>query len=160
MKNFSLKILPVVILLTALSSCVSLPSQQKMQSEVANYSLPKQNQGKDTLVYVVRPSNIGALIKFNVFVDNKEKPSEVGYTKGNEYIYFSVKPGSHTIFSKAENWAEIAIDGKPSETIFIKQNASMGFVMARNSVEKIDETEAKYHIRKAKVGLILKENLQ
>ena len=136
----------------------SLPSQQKMQSEIVNYNLPKQNQGKDTLVYVVRPSIVGTLIKFNVFVDDKEKSSEVGYTRGNEYIYFSVKPGAHTIFSKAENWAEIAIDGKPSETIFIKQNASMGFVMARNSVEKIDETEAKYHIKKAKVGSILKES--
>ena len=41
---------------------------------------------------------IGALIRFNVFVDNQEDASEVGCTRGNQYIYFQVPPGDRKIY--------------------------------------------------------------
>jgi hypothetical protein len=156
MKKFFLKNILALILLIIISSCAFTPNIEKMKLETINYSLPRINEGQDALIYVVRPSNLGTLVRFNVFVDNKDKSSEVGYNRGNEYIYFFVKPGSHTILSKAENWDFVTIDAKPNDIIFIKQNTSVGFIMARNSLEIIDETEAKYHIKKAQKGTFLK----
>ncbi len=155
MKTFLLKILPVIALII-MSSCAATPSAKEMREEVANYNLPKNNDDKKTLVYIVRPSKIGGTIRFNVFVDNKENSAEVGYTRGNQFIYFFVEPGSHTIFSKAENWADIEIEGKPKETIFIKQIPEFGIVMTRNSLEQINEIKAKYYIKHGAVGTIIK----
>ncbi len=87
--------------------CASAPSMEKMQAEVAGYELPKAATADQGLVYVVRPSNAGGLVRFNVFLDDREDASEMGYNRGNQYIYFYVEPGKHTISSKAENWADL-----------------------------------------------------
>jgi hypothetical protein len=80
----------------------------------------------------------------------------MGYTRGGQYIHFFITPGKHVIFSKAENWAEINIDAKEGNVIFIKQNPSMGFIMARNSLELIEEIEGKYHVKNTEIGEIIK----
>lgn len=68
-----------------------------------------------------------------------------------------MSPGNHIIYSKAENWAEIKIDAKPRDVIFIKQITSMGIIMARNSLEQIQDTEGKYCVKNASLGTIKKE---
>ncbi len=141
-------------LLATLSSCAV--STEKMKKETANYNLPVKAQKDKALVYVVRPSNMGGLIKFNVFLDDKERDSEMGFNTGNKYIYFFVSPGKHKIFSKAENWADVEIDAKDNEQIFVKQNTSMGFIMARNSLEIVPELEGKYYVKNAKKGVVRK----
>lgn len=152
-----IRIILAIILLSALSCCAGIPSIEKMKVETSSFNLPKQNDGHDVLVYVVRPSKFGGIVKFDVFVDGKEDASEVGYNRGKKFIYFFVKPGQHTIFSKSENTAEIAINGKAGETIFIKQDASVGAVLIRNSLQIITETEGKYYIKNSALGTINKE---
>lgn len=146
-----------ILSLTLFAGCATLPSPEKMAMEVSGYNLPKQSEAPSALIYVVRPSMFGGLIRFNVFLDDKEDNSEMGYTRGSQYIYFFVSPGKHIIFSKAENWAEITIDAKTGETIFLQQDTSMGFIMARNSIEQIQELEGKYHVKKTSLGTIIKE---
>ncbi|MBI5676565.1 MAG: hypothetical protein HZC48_12220 [Nitrospirae bacterium] len=128
-----------------------------MALDVSNYSLPKQSEAVNALIYVVRPIALGGAIRFNVFLDDKEDSSEMGFTRGLQYIYFFVSPGKHAIFSKAENWAEINIDVKEGETIFLKQNPSMGIVFARNSLELIQEIQGKYYVKNTSIGEIKKE---
>src|SRR5213080_2324074 len=94
-----------LISVALLYGCASAPSADKMQTELAGYSLPKAAVSEKGLIYVVRPSNVGTAVRFNVFLDDQEANSEMGYTRGNQYIYFYVTPGTHTINSKAENWA-------------------------------------------------------
>src|SRR3990170_5416854 len=141
------KIIPCLFLLmfaSFLTGCATIPTHEEMSAGISGYTLPKQPDGEYTLLYVVRPSGLGAVIRFNVFLDDKEDSSEMGYTRGGQYIYFYVTPGKHKILSKAENWAELDIDAKPKETLFLKQNVEFGIIMARNSMTQLQELEGKY----------------
>ena len=149
------KLLILLPLLLAIS-CATVPSSEQMKSETENYNLPSKASTKDSIIYIVRPSQVGGLIRFNVFLNNKEVKSEMGYTRGKNFIYFSVIPGHHKIFSKAENTAEIEIDAEAGKEVFIKQNATMGFIMARNNLELITEAEGKYHVKNSSFGTVLK----
>lgn len=133
-------------------------SRETMQQNITGYTLPVKPNSESALVYVVRPENVGMLVKFNVFLDDKNESSEMGYTRGNEYIYFNVKPGSCNIFSEAENWADLSLKNvKAGDTIFIMQEVNMGLLYARNSLKIIDEVEGKYYVKNAKQGTVLKE---
>ncbi|OSR42893.1 hypothetical protein BV323_01062 [Pseudomonas syringae pv. actinidiae] len=57
-----------------LYGCAS-PSMEKMQAEVSQYTLPKPAVADKGLIYVVRPSNAGMMVRFNVFLDDKEAES-------------------------------------------------------------------------------------
>jgi hypothetical protein len=81
----------------------------------------------------------------------------MGYTRGNEYIYFYVTPGSHTINSKAENWADLKVDVRAGEVVYVKQEVDMGFVMARNNLSKLSDTEGRYLVKEASLGTVAKE---
>ena len=149
----------VALAATALSifaGCASLPSPETMRAETSSFVLPKLPEAGKAIVYVVRPSSLGALVRFNVFLNDQEANSEMGFTRGTEYIYFSVPPGDHKIFSKAENWAESLVSVKAGDIVFIQQDTSMGFIMARNSLLKIDELPGKYRVKTLTVGTIIK----
>ena len=68
-----------------ITGCASLPSPEVMKAETDTYQLPKLPEQGKAIVYVVRPSSVGGLIRFNVFVDDQEASSEMGYTRGNQY---------------------------------------------------------------------------
>ena len=139
-----------------LSGCATLPSPEVMKAETATYQLPKLPEKGKAIVYVVRPSSVGGLIRFNVFVDDQEASSEMGYTRGSQYIYFGLAPGDHKIYSKTENWAEALVSAKAGDIIFLQQDASMGFVMARNNILKVEDYQGKYYVKTLTVGTILK----
>ena len=140
----------------AVTGCASLPSPEAMKTATADFQLPKLPGAGEAMVYVVRPSSMGSMVRFNVFVDDQEAASEVGYTRGSQYIYFSLRPGEHRIMSKAENWADTSVSVKASDVVFIEQDPSMGVVMARNSLVKLDDLPGKYHVKSLSVGTILK----
>lgn len=138
------------------AGCASLPPLEKMQAEVAGYQLPKLPPEGKAMVYVVRPSPLGGLIRFNVFLDDQEAVSEMGWTRGSQYVYFNVTPGAHKIMSKAENWAETLIDVKAGEIAFLQQEPAMGIIMARNNLFKLDEVTGKYHVKTLTAGTLIK----
>lgn len=142
-----------------ITGCASLPSPEVMKAETATYQLPKLPEQGKAIVYVVRPSSVGGLIRFNlldgrfnVFVDDQE----VGYTLRSQYIYFSLPPGEHKIYSQAENWAETLVSVKAGDIIFIQQDASMGIFRARNNIFKLEDYQGKYHVKTLTVGTIIK----
>ena len=147
-----------VLSIALLYGCVSIPSMDKMQAEVAGYSLPKPAVADKVLVYVIRPSNAGALLRFNVFLDDKEAESEMGYNRGNQYIYFYMPSGQNVISSKAENWADLTVTAKAGEIIYVKQEVEMGVVMARNSLKVLSDVEGRYLVKGAALGTIAKES--
>src|SRR3990170_4812761 len=102
----------IAVVVVAVAGCATAPTPEAMRAETANYQLPKAPEGDNALVYVVRPSSVGGLVRFNVFVGDRQDSSEMGYTRGSQYIYFNVPPGEHKIYSKAENWAEVVISVK------------------------------------------------
>jgi hypothetical protein len=148
----------LVAALAAITGCASLPSPEVMKAETAQFQLPKLPEAGKAIVYVVRPQGAGALIRFNVFVDDQEAASEMGYTRGSQYIYFNVTPGEHKLFSKAENWAEMNVSAKAGDIIFIQQEPSMGIIMARNNIFKIEDYQGKYHVKTLTMGTIIKSD--
>jgi len=151
------KIIFVGLVVLQFAGCATLlPPPAQMREETANFTLPKLPEEGNAIVYVVRPDNIGGLIRFNVFVDDKKDSSEVGYTRGKQYIYFGVTPGEHQILSKAENWAAANITAKPGDIFYLQQIPTMGVLMARNSIAKIEEYEGKYQVKKLKLGTLEK----
>lgn len=149
--------LTAVLFVLLLSSCASLPSPEEMKKATENYSLPKSANNEKALIYIVRPSGLGALVRFNVYLDDKEAASEMGYNRGGQYIHFYTTPGPHKILSLAENWAEVNINPKAGEILFIKQNPEMGIIMARNNIQSIEELEGKYHVKSLTLGTVIKE---
>ena len=148
--------LAVTGLAVLVTGCASLPSPEKMKAETATYQLPKLPEVGKAIAYVVRPAGVGGLVRFNVFVDDQESASEVGYTRASQYIYFNLTPGEHKVFSKAENWAETAVSVNAGDIVFIRQEPSFGVIMARNNLFKLEEYEGKYHVKTLTVGTILK----
>ena len=147
-----------VVSIALLYGCASAPSMEAMQAEVAQCSLPKAPVADKGLVYVVRPSNAGMMVRFNVFLDDQEADSEMGYNRGNQYIYFYVTPGTHVIRSKAENWAEVTVTAKAGEVISLKQEVEVGVVMARNSLKVLNDVEGRYLVKDAALGAIAKDS--
>ncbi|MFH1962227.1 MAG: DUF2846 domain-containing protein [bacterium] len=127
-----------------------------MKADISGYELPKMPEAGKAIVYVVRPSFVGTLIKFGVFVDDKEVSSEMGYTKGVQYIYFNLLPGEHQILSKAENWASINVIAKAGDILFIQQEPKMGVLIARNELRVPQEYEGKYRVKHLTMGTIIK----
>ena len=146
----------ILVAVAAVSGCASLPAPEVMMAETANYQLPQAPLPNKAMVYVVRPSPIAGLIRFNVFVGNQEAESEVGYTRSSEYIYFTLEPGQQKIYSKAENWAEIVVSAKAGEVIFLQQEPAMGVVMARNNLFRLEDYQGKYHVKTLTLGTLLK----
>lgn len=138
-----------------LSGCATVPAPEAMRAEIAGFSLPKRPEAGQAMIYVVRPSAVGTLIRFNVFLNDQEPKSEVGYTRGGQHIYFAVPPGTHRVFSKAENWAEVQVTLKAGEVAFIQQDPSIGVIMARNTLLVLDETTGTYQVKKTSLGTLL-----
>jgi hypothetical protein len=157
-KKRSITIVIISVALAALSGCATLPSPEVMKSETAGYQLPKLPDPGKAIVYIVRPSPLGGLIRFNVFVDDQEAVSEMGYTRSSQYIYFNLKPGEHKIYSKAENWAETSVSAKEGDIFFLQQEPTMGFLMARNSIYKLEDYQGKYDVKTLSVGTIIKSD--
>jgi hypothetical protein len=142
----------VVLNTLLLVGCSSLPPVEEMKKEASGFKLPKTPVAGKAAVYVVRPSSLGSMVRFNVFIDGEEPEREVGFTRGSQYIHFDLEPGNHKILSKAENWATQNVSAKPGDILFIKQDPSMGFIMARNELVEIPEYEGKYHVKTLEPG--------
>jgi hypothetical protein len=142
----------------AAAGCATLPSPDAMKAEIANYQLPKLPEPGKALVYVVRPSGMGGLVRFNVFLGDQEPQSEMGYTRASQYIHFNIPPGNHKIYSKAENWAELLIAAREGDIVFVQQNVAMGVVMARNNLHTLEDYQGKYHVKNLTPGTILKQD--
>lgn len=150
------KYFAIIFTFIFIHGCATLPSPEQMRAETRDYKLPKYPEQGNAIVYIVRPSSLGGIVKFNVFLDDQNPNSEMGFNRGSQYIYFSVKPGEHTIESKAENWSQWKINVKAGDILYIQQEASMGIIMARNTIFKIDEEQGKYHVKTLQLGTILK----
>ena len=158
-KIMSLTLMSVIILLLSGCGRASLPTPEVMKKEIQGFKLPKLPEKGKALVYVVRPEVFGFAIKFNVYIDDEQSTSEMGYTRGQQYIYFNVKPGKHEIKSLAENWAGVNINVKEGDIIFLEQESKMGVVYARNKLyNDYTQLAGKYRVKTLKLGTIIKSD--
>jgi hypothetical protein len=147
-KNRGLKSCVIFFALLLFWSCASMPQPEEMKAQAAGYQLPKLPDEGKAIVYVVRPSTDYGFAILHVYIDNKEPASEIGNTKGGQYISFNITPGVHTILSKGENWSEINVSAKAGDIIFIKQETAMPILHgARNKLVSLQDYEGKYYLK-------------
>lgn len=155
--HHKLAVLACVSVLVA--GCATPPPAETMKAEIAGYQLPKGPPAGRALVYVVRPSAVGGLVRFNVFVDDQADSAEVGYTRGNQYLYFSLPPGEHKIYSKAENWADLVLTVNAGDIVFVQQEVAVGMLMARNSLSRLEDYQGRYYVKTLSEGTIHKPEI-
>ena len=110
----------------------------------------KTPEGK-ALIYIIRPSFFGKLIKFKVYCGTEY----IGYTRGQNYLYAFLKPGKHNLISKAENKSELQLDIEADKTYYVKQKVSFGFIKSRNKLILLNETEGEIAKNKCKPSKFL-----
>ncbi len=153
------KLLVILGILLTIGCSPQIPSPESLNKQIANFQLPKLPEEGKAIVYIVRPARVwGGVIRFRVYVDLLTEKYKVGSTVGGQYIYFSIQPGKHLIFSKAENTSSINVDIIAGDIIFFKQEVNPGGFYARNSLVRIPEIEGKYYIKKLNQGRILFKN--
>lgn len=152
-----MKSLFFLITLLSLVSCAV--SRQQMEQNIAGYNLPHKPEKGEGVIYVVRPSGVGALVRFNVYLDVHTNDNEMGWNRGSQFIYIFAKSGEHKLFSLAENNEEMTVNVKEGQPTFIRQDAYMGLIMARNGLTVVDEVEGKYWVKNLSEGKIIKTRL-
>ncbi len=113
------------------------------------------DEDKMALIYVYRnDEHFGSHLSFYVYVNNpKDNQMLAGFTKGHQYIYFYLKPGKYTIYSKADNIDKINLKVSPGEIYCIKQIPLPG-IKATNEIQLVQNEEAKKSINQYEVGNI------
>lgn len=135
----------------AATGCASLPSPEAMKTATADFQLPKLPSNGEAMVYVVRPSWAGGLDRFDVSIDTHD----VGYTRGGQYIYFSVQPGEHMIRSKADNWGGTSVYLMPGEIKFLQQDPFFFVLGTWNQLHELEDLPGKYLVKNLFLGTIL-----
>jgi len=166
-KNRILKFCNPFIVFFILLGCTNLPSSQtrlnEMNAHDANYQLPKLPENEKAIVYVVRPSIDCKPYSFFVFIDILKPETEMGSTKGGQYIYFDLIPGEHKIISKVDYWntvAEINISVKAGDIIFLEQEPDMGFITLNNKILPLQDYQGKYYVKTLARGIFSNQNQQ
>jgi hypothetical protein len=152
------KALLLALAVALLGGCAGTPNmtQDEMQADVAGFRLPQEPAPGTGMIYVVRPSPLGGLVRFNVFLNDQGDDAEMGHTRASQYIYFAVPAGRHRIYSKAENWAEIDVTVREGQVLFLQQETQLGIIMARNNLSELDEVQGKYYVKTLAPGVLLK----
>lgn len=155
-----MRILAILLLPLLLSGCYTQTTVKDMIKETEHYQAPYAATTKQGLIYVVRPSSLYGIFKYNLVLTDRVANTVVGYNRGYQYIYFYVNPGIYTITSKAENSSSTKIDIKAGETIYLIQDASFGFLFGRNSLYTINPVEGRYYVKNSTLGTITAAPIQ
>ena len=104
--------------------------------------------GGKAIVYVLRPSSFGALIRQDINCDNVF----VGSTKSRQYVYTVLDSGVHTFTSSSENVATLDVTLEAGKVYYIKQQVKMGVLYAETGLKLLDENEGKKYSEKCKLS--------
>ena len=103
-------------------------------------------QADKALIYVVRPTSVGAAIKSFFFSDEEV----LGINRGNSYFFARVDPGRHVFWSKSENVDALELDVQAGGTYYIQQHVQMGGFRARTRLEVLDEARGREALAECK----------
>jgi len=96
------------------------------------------------LVYVIRPSTVGAAIRTWAFYDDEL----IGVTRGRGYTFAHVPPGERLFWAKAENTSALRLEVEAGKTYYFHSQIVPGLAKARVKLVPIDETKAAKFLRK------------
>lgn len=132
MKNIIL----IIGLSVSIIGCASVPmGDPSHDMALKKFQAPQSQAG----IYIYRNESFGAAVTMDVEIDGKQ----IGSTAANTYLYKIVKPGKHTITSKAENDDTIEVNVKAGTLSYIWQEVKMGFLFARTKLNLVNDTTGK-----------------
>jgi hypothetical protein len=129
-------------------ACGPSDVHQSVRTEKGPQTLPEQPADK-ALIYVIRPTHLGALIQTKLAVDKKW----VGINRANNYFYFTLEPGTHYFCSQAENHALLSVVVEAGKTYYLQQKIRMGIMKAQNDMQLLDAEEGKKGLAKCKLSV-------
>ena len=90
-------------------------------------------------LYIDRDESMGAAVRMDVEVDDKP----LGQAAARTYFYAELKPGKHTVTSKAENTDTLEPDALPGKLYYVWQEVKMGLLYARTRLHPVDAAQGK-----------------
>jgi uncharacterized protein YceK len=130
------------------SGCASVQMASEQQDSAAKSYAVKPGTAN---IYVYRNEQMGAAIKMPVALNGKL----VGDTAAKTYLLLQVPPGSHTIVSKTENDATLAVNAQAGRNYFVWQEVKMGMMTARSLLHLVDEPTGKAGVAECKLAQTL-----
>lgn len=127
-----------------LTGCASVPMASVEQDKQAKTFTVKSDEAN---IYLFRNESMGGAVKMDVVLDGKP----VGQTIAKSYMKFEVKPGQHTLISKAENDDVLNINAEAGKNYFVWQEVKMGILYARNLMHLSDEQTGKAGVLECKL---------
>jgi Protein of unknown function (DUF2846) len=100
------------------------------------------------LVYILRPSSMGMLIRMRVRCDGRN----IGSTKAENFLFAVVEPGKHTLQTTSENVETMDITVEAGKIYYVKQQAKMGFAFAETGLKLLDEKEGQKDLGKCRLA--------
>lgn len=122
----------LVLVLLAFSAVGCASTKQYVPIPNQNVRLEDENKAR---IYVVRPASMAAAISMAI-LDNKLL---IGDTGANSYLSWEREPGNVMIEGKSENTSTVEFEAKKGNVYYVEQYMKMGFAIARNRLELIDE---------------------
>jgi len=138
------RLLPSLLLLLLPLGLAGCSGVGKMPVQFDDYARRLEPPAEQALVYVVRPSNAGKIMRFTVQCDG----DSIGATGGKRYIYTLQPPGAHVFVSRAENKSELPIVLEAGQTYYLEQKIKMGIFSARANLERIPDAEGREKLAK------------
>jgi len=130
----------LAICLAAICSCATVPiagGDKDLQAKTFQVKPDRAN------IYIYRSEIFGAAIRMGVEIDG----IWLGDTGPRTYFLLDVKPGRHTIVSKAENTSQIEILAEAGKNYYVWQEVKMGVMIARSRLQSMDEAAGRSGIQ-------------
>jgi hypothetical protein len=118
------------------AGCASVPMANKDADKAAKTFSVRPGFAN---IYIYRNQSFGSSVLMTVAVDGVV----VGTTAADTYVLVEVRPGPHTIQSRAEDEVSLGVTAGPGQNYFVHQQVKMGSFRARSELRAVDEEEAR-----------------
>jgi hypothetical protein len=129
-----------------LKACGPEEKEVKYVADTDKNQHPTGTPAADTaLIYVIRSTMFGNKVQTKLAVDGEWK----GVNRGDNYFFFTLKPGEHYFCGRAENRTVLVLTVEAGKTYYLAQTIHMGMWKARTDLVAMDEADGQKELAKA-----------
>jgi len=133
-----------IVMTLFLAGCASVPMASGEQDVKAKEFATVADKAN---LYIYRNELIGAAIPMSVDINGKL----VGQTAAKTYFQLLLDPGVYNLTSRAENDSMLSITLEANKNYFVWQEVKMGFLVARNQIQLVDEPTGRAGVAESKL---------
>lgn len=128
------------VILLGLSACSSIPkADSRMDLEAKTF----RTSPDKSVIYIYRDEFFGGAVRMDILIDG----FLLGEMRTNSYMRAVVKPGAHTVLSRAENSSQVDLKTEPGKIYYIWQEAKMGLMYAGTQLHEVSSEEGQKGVR-------------